>query len=575
MEVTFMSKLIILTRILLLCLSFYGYLQSLQKKIRLELSIGVLISGIGSIMFLSGILNVMPEASWCIFLCGILLAIRSLKRREAPKDIVAPGTVFVLIAAVVLFLVLFGSKFVYYDNFTHWGVSTRILINNDRFPDATDQNFLFRAYPLGSAAFIYYVVEITGLSAEWFQMYIQVMLSVGMLAGLFAFSKKDISVLLVLFSSVILLCGNIPFVDLLVDTLLPLTALSGIAFCVYYRNELKNRERLLQLIPYTVFLIGIKNSGIFFAAFLIGFAWYSTRYEKVERRNWAAIVLAPASTLLLWHKHVDQVFLHAQPSKHSVSISNYANVFQDKSIDDIHKIIDKMCQYTFTPSNPGFQILLLVLGIWLLWKYVFKNSKRELTDILVFSVASYVVYQVGLMAMYLFSMPIGEALSLAEYSRYHATIMLFLAGLVLLEALEGLALLRDQPRYKFISIAVFCVILLGIFCTVKPDFSYFEKQNTAETERGKLEALIENYGIQPDDDCVILVSSERSDDGYLFFMSRYLHDPELISIKTDADLEEFKWDAHDCIIVFEETEAIRDFLSKELSENYEPVIYLK
>lgn len=567
-----MSKLVVILRILLLCMSFYGYLQYLQKKICLELSVGVLISGIGSMMFLSGILNLMPEVAWSIFAGGIFLAIYSMNRRDDLRDIFSPGTIFFLIAAAGLLLLLHGSKVLYYDNFTHWAFSTRIIISHDRFPDASDRNFLFRSYPLGSAAFIFYIAEIAGLTSEWFQMYIQTMMSVGMLVGLFAFGKKGTPILLVLVGSIMLLCGNIPFTDLLVDTLLPLVGLSGIAFCIYYKNELK--ERILQLIPYTVFLISIKNSGIFFAAALLGFAWYCARHEKIGMKVWATTVLAPTFTLLLWNKHVDQVFLHAQPSKHSVSISNYAGVFQNKSFDDIRTIVSKMGHNTVSLSNPGVQILLVGLVIFLIWKFAFRLPVGEMKEILVFAAVTYAVYQIGLLCMYLFSMPNGEALSLAEYSRYHATIMIYLSGLILLEILQAGLQPSTHSWQRPILAAVFCFVLLSIFCTLKPNFSYFEKQRPEETERGKFDALIENYGIVSEANYAVLVSSERSDDGYLYYLGRYLLDPEFVTVIPDNTLEEFDGQEYNYIIAFEETVAIRDYLSQQFHEDHESVIYL-
>ena len=62
---------LLLIRICLLAISLGGYLLHLRKKIRIELAVGVLFAGIGSAMFIAGILHILKEAAWLIFLAGL------------------------------------------------------------------------------------------------------------------------------------------------------------------------------------------------------------------------------------------------------------------------------------------------------------------------------------------------------------------------------------------------------------------------------------------------------------------------------------------------------------------------
>ena len=77
-----MGLVVKIIRVLILVLSFYGYIQSVRKKVKLEFSIGIIFSAIGSVMFLAGILNIMKEAAILISLCGLVLAIQSIYKRE-------------------------------------------------------------------------------------------------------------------------------------------------------------------------------------------------------------------------------------------------------------------------------------------------------------------------------------------------------------------------------------------------------------------------------------------------------------------------------------------------------------
>ena len=62
--VYFVGEIKFLIRLFILLLSCYGYIQYLRKTVRLEFCIGLLFSGIGSALFLAGILNLLREATF-------------------------------------------------------------------------------------------------------------------------------------------------------------------------------------------------------------------------------------------------------------------------------------------------------------------------------------------------------------------------------------------------------------------------------------------------------------------------------------------------------------------------------
>ena len=153
------------------------------------------------------------------------------------QGIICIGTIFFLVICVFFAFLLYGNKFLDYDNFSHWALVEKTLLSKNRFPNFMDSNIMFQSYPPGSASYIYYVCKITGIHSEWMQMYAQTTLMSGILISLFAFSNKWQNKLLMCVGSVILLAGNTRLDSLLVDSLLAITALGGMAFCIYYRNE--------------------------------------------------------------------------------------------------------------------------------------------------------------------------------------------------------------------------------------------------------------------------------------------------------------------------------------------------
>lgn len=566
-----MDKIKFLIRLFMLFLSCYGYIQHLRKTVRLEFCIGLLFSGIGSILFLAGILNLLVEATWVIWLGGLVLTGLSIKKKESPVKVMSLGIFFFLGLAGYFLLLLYGSEFTHYDNFSHWALAARIVTHQGRFPNYSDTLIEFTSYPLGSASFIFYITETLGSSVEWVQMFAQAILLCGMLVSLFAFARNPVQALVTAIFSVFLLCGNTAFTDLLVDSLLPIVALSAFAMCIYYGQEL--RRMLWLVIPYAVFLVSIKNSGIIFVVILYGYLWITLRREIPSAKPWLMLLSAPALTLLLWQKYVKAMFYQGMMGKHSMSLSYLRSTFQNKTLAEIQDISARMGESVFVVSNPALWLLLFGLLMWMLWKYMTKTPCRDRRNTFALAVASYVLYQLGTWGMYLFSMPSYEALMLAGYIRYHKTIVMLIAGFIFIETLQEL----DTPMVSNVGSLAKIGSLLSVFVLsfymISPDFSLFEKQRLENTERYQFDQLIGTYDLPIGADYLILTSNDRDDSGYLFYLSRYLLSPSSLKILPESKLDTIDPFDYDYVIAFEETEGTKAFLS-DLSPDGAPVVCL-
>lgn len=564
-----MENLIILMRILFLSVSFWGYIQFVSKYIRRELAVGFVFCSIGSMMFFAGILNVLVLAAWGIAFTGVGLACFSLYRREPLPRCSSWGTVFFLIGSLFFLFLLYGSKFTHYDNFSHWALPPRIMIQYHRFPNLSDPYYKFQSYPLGSSVFIYYFAEITGVSSEWFQMFAQAILLLGLVAGVFVFTAKFSSAMLAAICSVMLLCSNIAFTDLMVDTLLPLIGLSGILFCLYYKDSMI--KMLPFTIPYSVFLISVKNSGIFFVAVIIALAWYYTTSDKTRFVYRAGVLLSPFITLMMWTLHVKRVFPQGLASKHSLSLSNFETVFQDKQLEDVLTIITSILRRTFTLSNAALLLIFMAAILWLFRKHICTPAGTVLPDLLCLTLVSYLVYQLGTIGMYIFSMPQDEAVMLAGYERYHQTILTFLSGLVL----TGFLLTVENipaNQCRALSLSLLCSILL--FWALNPALDFLCRQDLTGSDRQRFDAFFEEYHVLPYCRYAIIVSKDRTDYGYLHYLSRYREETQEREIITDNNLETSDWCIFDYILFFEETDATRTFLKIHFPEVTGPVVDL-
>lgn len=568
-----MGIVIKIMRLLILVFSFYGYMQFVRKRVKLEFSIGIIFTAIGSMMFLAGILNIMKEVAVLICLCGIVLAIQSIYKKEKLQGVICTGTVFFGVLCIFLFFLVYGNKFLDYDNYSHWALAVKKMLNENRFPNFMDRNIMFQSYPLGSASFIYYICKIIGIRSEWMQMYAQLILMVGILISLFAFSNKWQNKLLIGAGCVLLLVGNTRLDSLLVDTLLSITALGGMILCIYYKKSIESKWKFI--LPYIVFLMSIKNSGIFFVAIILIYMFWNCREDKKALEKCIFILVSALSVLLVWQKHVKLVFDNGLMSKHSMSLSNFESVFGEKSQGDIIKIVSKFFETMFSVSNPVIIIFLFLILLWIFTKKTEEktNNKKWLKNINYIIILSYFSYQIGLLGMYLFTMPLSEALDLAAYTRYHDTILLFEAGLLLIATSRiDNYLCKNSKKLKLIMVNVFC--LLCIYFGVSCKLGYYQKQDIEHTTREKYDNLINRYDIQ-EGARYLLVRKENNDAGYLYFMSKYLLDPMVIDIVEIDDLEE---DAvignYDYVIGWDQDEKIEKCIEKLETEQTEIVAIL-
>lgn len=562
-----MKEILFSLRMLLLLFSLYGCIRFLSRYFRIEFCFGICFSLIGSALFLAGMLNLLREAAWAIFLLGLFLAVRSLRQKQSARVLLCPGVAFFLGMGVVLLFLLRGSIFTGYDNFSHWGLVAKILTRFDRFPNFSDQNVIFASYPLGSTSFIYFISEILGDSSEWVMMYAQDMLMVGMLVSLFSFAKGKFQTAAAAVFALFLLCGNNSFFELLVDSLLPIVALSGLAVCVYEGEKLS--EKLWVLIPYSVFLVGIKNSGALFVAILLGCAWLLLPERRRSLKTWLPLLAVPVAVLFLWQKHVSMVFSNGLMSKHSMSPWYLYNTLEQKTLENIGSIIAAMAKKVFALSNPALWMLLFGLLLYLAARRLELGKKPG--QLLLVAAVSYVCYQIGTLGMYILSMPLSEALPLASYSRYHQSILMFTAGLIFLETLTLLNALPEIKWAKLLRPAVAAVMLALCFQCIHPHFDFFQRQRAENTERVKYDNLIETYDIKADGTYLILVQDERKDFGYLYCMTMYLLDPSYFLVLPESQLETAQAEDFNYVIAFERSEEIDAFMASLGAED-SPVV---
>jgi len=98
---------------------------------------------------------------------------------------------------------------------------------------------------------------------------------------------------------------------------------------------------------------------------------------------------------------------------------------------------------------------------------------------------------------------------------------------------------------------------------LQPEFWYYTKQSLADSDREKYDRLISDYGLEGEATYLILVREDREDKSYLYYLTQYLLAPQDMAIATASTVNELGDRKFDFVILFDETESNRAYLSSQ------------
>ncbi len=465
------GKLLQCLMLLCLALACYGYLRFFMRAFRLppEFALVSFLSALALTLFAAGCLGLLLPASWLLLALGAALGLMSLLRRESLRPLFSPSMLLWLLLSGLSLYLVFGQKFYYVDDFSHWATAVKTLLRNDAFPTAADKLIYFPDYPLGSSVLIYWFARMSGINSEWFQMLVQAVYISACLSLPAAFLPKDkkagaLGLVLWAAAALGILGANIELTSLYVDTLLPLVGLAGVWLHLYGRKrELSTLLPELILCCYTV---TVKESGIFFAAVMIVLELLDGRDKKSALKGALLLALGTAAFKLLWSLHYKLTF-GGSSGGFELSLAGLFPGYADKLPGDVQTIVTGMLQTVCRPVSLLQALALLALTLLLGWS---GGQRKRHVKLCLLGLAAYAIYCLGQGAMYILFMPRGEAIRLAAFDRYFASILIFLCGYLLALALEALG---ESPRplaYRG-GLALLCALLSLL--VLSPQLKYF------------------------------------------------------------------------------------------------------
>ena len=159
-----MSQLISMGRMILFFLSSIGYWEFFRRKSNISVYFlpGFTVASQITILFIAGLLNCLEPAYIMLFVAGLILAVYYLitEKKEFPVAYLNEGFIFLFGTTCLCMIALKGSIFIHYDNFSHWALVVKNMLQTNRFPNFEDAVIDFQAYPLGSSIYIFYFTKL-------------------------------------------------------------------------------------------------------------------------------------------------------------------------------------------------------------------------------------------------------------------------------------------------------------------------------------------------------------------------------------------------------------------------------
>lgn len=432
------ESLLLLVRALLLGISFTGLCEAARTRLNLDRFIAPFIAActVIVVLMLTGMAGFLQAGFFVLYAAGFAGLIYTwLICRMRP----AFGVIGLLAVYAALLCVRFINCPLYHvDDFSHWGLVARTVLDHNAFPSAATPSITFQSYPTGTASFIYYVCRTLGNREDLYvvaQLFLTGLAFLPLLAHIRAGRRYLYPVALVFF--LFLLQRNHIAVSLRVDWLLPFLGVGGIASVLHYRSDLK-KALPIALISAAV-CVYIKSSGMFFSVWIIAALAWAARRRGVRGRRLAGLILTGTSVFiaayLLWALRVKLAYPAGFESKHAVSLSNYAAELMHKGVAMSLQIAGAMISFLLHPNIhavTGYGMFIAIAAVLIAGCLLIPGQRPHLKPVLgqlAVIAGSYLLWFVLLFGMYLFSMPEGEALELASIDRYNSTGLLFMMSL--------------------------------------------------------------------------------------------------------------------------------------------------
>lgn len=599
---------ITILRISAMIFSLYGYALFFREKIgfREKVSWVAGVSFITLVLYFAAYLNWLKGTGIGLFIIGCFLALvfiyKKVKEQRLKLASVNAITIWLLFYFLLFAATFSTSHLEHYDNYSHWAIIVKFLYTQGRLPAAGDTIISFSSYPMGSSLFVYYTTLIGGFSDS--VMLIGQFISIfSCLYALFAIVRDESRTLIsaMMFSFIAIFNHfniAIRMNNLLVDFLLPLITLAGIAGIYRMRSDLKQMSLFLVLIAGALSIQ--KNSAMFFTAviiiyylFLVARNWKGYGNKLVVAGTSILTLAASAMPYFLWNFHVKNTLT---ASKHEVDVEAYQQIFGEKDPQTIQQISDTFVSTITDLSTPSTQGILLANGLMLLAYSIIRFKLKRKNSILGYLFIVNLLtagYYLGIYFMFLFSMPTQEALYLAGFERYSASMVILALGITMFvlareidysfyeqniqarnyRSFKSLATKKKYQLFTVLGLFFATLMLLSENNGMKYNQQHFSKSVPAEFMK-----VADNEMTLNQDRYLVVSPNKDQVNSYLvgYVGKYYLYSPN-VDAKENFLMEDEEFiqllEGYDKLVILDEHYTFNAMTEKLFDQVYEPGVY--
>lgn len=606
-----MQIAVTILRLIAFALSTAGYAAFVRAywKITPRASYIFVLSALACLMYIAGLMNVLLVGAYVLFFGGIALFVLVLIKRKLAlayntSSLNAMNIGFAL-GLLALIASLIDTKFVHYDNFSHWAVVVKSMLIENQIPTAASAIIDFKSYPLGSSSFLYYFCRVVG-SGEGIMLTGQGVLLTACFYAVFGVIRDVkrflLSALLGLGCAVLAFFNiSIRVNNLLVDFLLPALALAALGNLSAEQNSF--RTACVSVIPVLGLLVITKNTGVFFAALVYAYLLYRAvklrrLQEKPRPYLWLALAAIAFSLLplVLWNIHTALAF-PGDTSKFSYDLGALTALSIDKTPEQISAIASLFFKTAVSLNLRATQGILLfnalALAAYFIARFALKKRWKLLKVLIALDIAL-LVYYAGILGMYIVSMPLEEALRLAGFDRYASSMVLLFIGALFMCAVSDVeesfyiqqGERRDVKAFKSLNSknlyqAATVALTLAAAMILVSEFNGMNSIKAAYDASlpAKVEAMVGDRWAPEDDSTRYLFYATDTDDQvsnyYLPYVGRYFLFASQVDAVSAFDEAAFmgQIQTYDKFVILESTKEIRAYMQAHANLPGEPGIY--
>lgn len=583
----------LIINLLLFFVSLKGYNLIFTRifKYKKEQALLLSICGILILTYFAELASIIDFVVYTIHICGCLIFLVFLISDFRNKNIKTPlgfdvFTMFLFLFVFVLGVILLYTPLTHYDNFSHWALLPKFIHYQSALPTVEDTIIGFFSYPPGSTSFIVYVTKIIGFS-EGAMLFAQFLLIVACFNSILSSVNKEIKVhmIIVLGAIALMLQFNqiIRFNTLLVDFLIAIMGVAAISGTYQYRKSPFKMTLYVILINSSLLLV--KNSALFFTvASLIYYMYTLFEHNRNYRKKYFLVLITLILVFipfLLWRYHVSANFSNIV-SKHDMNIDSYKDVFSSKSFNDIRSITFNIIKSIFSIRKGVLTSYLILMTSTITIYYIYRHQivKESIVKFVLIIFGTNVLYIIGILLMYIFSMPLGESRKLAGFNRYISTILVYNVGLMLLYFLNSIS----NEKYTNSHFTRLLYSLIGIVSVIimSKEILYLVNNinNYKNTRPFQVKSIVGDSTNYNEKNYLIISNNEKNaaSSGYISYIGKYYLATPHVKAKYLEDYSDESivdlMESYDYLIVLDDVVSFKEKFKQEMGKDIKRGLYL-